>query len=91
MGSFELDTLDRQTIALSDREAHLAPDEGGPLHLQLHGGRHRREIFLLELVFRGGECSVASSRRLYKTPPAVPHHVARDKAQQKVDLRFTPS
>ena len=49
------------------------------------------KIFLLELVFRGGECSVASSRRLYKTPPAVPHHVARDKAQQKVDLRFTPS
>ena len=49
------------------------------------------KIFLLELVFRGGECSVASSRRLYKTPPAVPHHVARDKAQQKVDLRITPS
>ena len=49
------------------------------------------KIFLLELVFRGGECSVASSRRLNKTPPAVPHHVARDKAQQKVDLRFTPS
>ena len=49
------------------------------------------KIFLLELVFRGGECSVASSRRLYKTPPAVPHHVAKDKAQQKVDLRFTPS
>jgi len=40
------------------------------------------KIFLLELVFRGGECSVASSRRLYKTPLAVPHHVARDKAQQ---------
>ena len=36
------------------------------------------KIFLLELVFRGGECSVASSRRLYKTPSAVPHHVARD-------------
>ena len=49
------------------------------------------KIFLLELVFRGGECSVASSRRLYKTPPAVPHHVARDKAQQKVDQRITPS
>jgi len=49
------------------------------------------KIFLLELVFRGGECSVASSRRPYKTPPAVPHHVARDKAQQKVDLRITPS
>ena len=40
------------------------------------------ETFLLELVFWGGECSVASSRRLYKTPLAVPHHVARDKAQQ---------
>ena len=50
-----------------------------------------KKVFLLELVFRGGECSVASSRRLNKTLPAVPHHVARDKAQQKVDQRITPS
>ena len=41
------------------------------------------KIFLLELVFRGGECSVASSRRPYTTPAAVPHTLRETRLSSK--------
>ena len=42
-----------------------------------------KKVFLLELVFRGGECSVASSRRPYTTPAAVPHTLRETRLSRK--------
>ena len=41
------------------------------------------KVLLLELVFRGGECSVASSRRPYTTPAAVPHTLRETRLSSK--------
>ena len=48
------------------------------------------DIFLLELVFRGGEGSVASSRRLYRLSQLL-RTTLQAKAQQQVDQIITPS
>ena len=48
------------------------------------------DIFLLELVFRGGECSVASSRRLYRLSQLL-RTTLQAKAQQQVNQIITPS